>query len=239
MVAITEVSASAKIRVVLVDDHPLVRQGMRLLLNCYPDMEVIAEVDSGQRALQAIPALQPDVVLMDISFGEEELNGIHVISQLNLKQRAAPVIVLTNYDEPTHIIHAMRAGAAGFCGKEIEIDRLADAIRQVHAGQFVILNRIYNQRELNAWLAMQVQERAGAFADDLEEVYAPLSPRQLEVLTCVVHGLSNQEVARSLHISEQTVKNHMSAILKRLKVQDRTQAAVLAVRMGWVRPRVQ
>jgi two-component system, NarL family, response regulator DegU len=223
----------ATIRVLLVEDHYLVRDGIRQHISLHDDLELIGEIADGGEALTAIPQLRPDVILMDIAL--PTLDGIHVVSHLGIKREETAVIMLTSHDDPTLILHAIRAGAAGFCTKSLEPDRLVQNIREVRQGNFVLESRVLTQTEIDDWVERTVRRMTGPYMEDLHDHYTPLSPRQMEILVEVTHGRSNQEIASALSISQQTVKNHMTEILKRLDVQDRTQAAVYAIQQGWVR----
>jgi DNA-binding NarL/FixJ family response regulator len=145
------------------------------------------------------------------------------------------VIMLTAYHDSGQVLHAMKAGASAYCIKDITPDALVAIIRSVAAGYYVIGDKRMDAREVQSWLSASVEATAGPYIMDGAEVYVPLSPREMEILKCVTNGLSNKEIARRLRISQQTVKNHMTSILKKLNVQDRTQAAVMALSRGWVR----
>lgn len=228
-------STEQPIKIVLVDDHAILREGLRQILHTQPDLCVVAEVSNGEDALQVIASVQPDVVLMDVSL--PGLNGIQVISQLKLDQphNQARIIVLTVYADTEQLIHAVRAGAAGFCNKDVEPARLIEMIRQVAGGYSVIEERIFDREGALAWADGRVAAMTGPYMVDPGDHYSPLSKREMEILVHVTQGNSNQEIAYQLDISHQTVKNHMTAILRKLDVQDRTQAAVYAIRQGWVR----
>ena len=221
-----------KITVCLVDDHALLREGVRKIISLYPDLEVVGEVTNGEDALRVIPEVNPDVVLLDINL--PDLNGIQVILRLRSQGVAAAIIVLTVHDDRQQIIHALQAGAVGFCAKDVDPDKLAEFIRQVCRGNIVVGEVIYSVQEAEAWLAERVKETY-PYLDDAENLHSPLSQREMEILEYVTGGYTNQQIAYELRISHQTVKNHMTSILRKLNVQDRTQAAVYAIRQGWVR----
>jgi len=226
-------NALQKITVLIVDDHPIIREGLRKLLEMEDDIVVISEAGTGQQALEIARQAQPDVVLLDINL--PNLNGLQVAAQLKADRNHTAVVLLTAYDDEEQILHAMRAGASAYCPKDIEMDRLLDVIRQVSRGNYVIGGKIYNERGVQDWLSNRVEALAGPYVVDNGEHFVPLSPREMEILRCVTRGLSNKEIAQELGISHQTVKNHMTSILDKLKVQDRTQAAVYALQRGWVR----
>lgn len=225
---------SPPIRVVIVDDHPLLRTGLRQLLGLEPGIEVLADVGNGQQALEAAHAMQPDVMLLDINL--PDLNGIEITSRLKNERRTLAIVLLTAYDDDEQMLHALRAGAASYCPKDIEPDQLLAVIRQVARGNFVIGGKVYTARGAQEWLAAKFESRSGASTSSGAENTSPLSPREMEILRCVTRGLSNKEIAVELGISNQTVKNHMTSILDKLNVDDRTQAAVFALQRGWIRP---
>jgi DNA-binding NarL/FixJ family response regulator len=222
-----------KINVLIVDDHPIMREGLRKLLEAEPDLVVIAEAGTGQQALDMARDTQPDVVLLDINL--PNLNGIQVTSRLKADRNRIAVVLLTAYDDEEQVLHAMRAGASAYCPKDIEPERLMGVIRQVAQGNFMIAGKVYNERGVQEWLNSRVEALSGPYVVDSSEHFVPLSPREMEILRCVTRGLSNKEIASELGISHQTVKNHMTSILDKLNVEDRTQAAVYALQRGWVR----
>jgi DNA-binding NarL/FixJ family response regulator len=228
-----ELKTLQKINVLIVDDHPIIRDGLRKLLEMEQDIVVIAEAGTGQQALDIVRERQPDVVLLDINL--PNMNGLQVASQLKADHNRTGIVLLTAYDDDEQILHAMRAGASAYCAKDIETDRLLEVIRQVARGNYVIGGKVYNQRGAQDWLNEQVEALAGPYVVDNGEHFVPLSPREMEILRCVTRGLSNKEIAQELGISHQTVKNHMTSILDKLNVEDRTQAAVYALQRGWVR----
>src|SRR5258708_6771976 len=217
----------------IVDDHPIIREGLRKLLETEPDIVIMAEAATGQSALETARHLQPDVVLLDINL--PDVNGIEVTSKLKAERSHVAVVLLTAYDDQEQVLHAMRAGASAYCPKEIEPEKLIAVIRQVARGNYVIDGKVFNERGAQEWLNTMVEALAGPYVVDNGEHFVPLSPREMEILRCVTRGLSNKEIANELGISHQTVKNHMTSILDKLNVEDRTQAAVYALQRGWVR----
>jgi DNA-binding NarL/FixJ family response regulator len=222
-----------RITVMIVDDHPIIREGLRKLLEMESDIDVIAEAGTGEQALDVARQKQPDVVLLDINL--PRMNGLQVASLLKADRNRIAVILLTAYDDEEQVLHAMRSGASAYCPKDIETNRLVEVIRQVSRGNFVIGGKVYNERGVQEWLNSQVEALSGPYIVDSGEHFVPLSPREMEILRCVTRGLSNKEIAHELGISHQTVKNHMTSILDKLNVEDRTQAAVYALQRGWVR----
>src|SRR5258707_8840124 len=222
-----------KMNVLVVDDHPIMREGLRKLLQEEPDIVVIAEAGTGQQALDIARDTQPDVVLLDINL--PNLNGIQVTSRLKADRNRIAVVLLTAYDDEEQVLHAMRAGASAYCPKDIEPERLMNVIRQVAQGNYMIAGKVDNERGVEECLNNRVEALSGPYVVDSSEHFVPLSPREMEILRCVTRGLSNKEIASELGISHQTVKNHMTSILDKLNVEDRTQAAVYALQRGWVR----
>ncbi len=222
-----------KITVLVVDDHPLFRQGLRDVFAAEHDLEVIGEASDGDEALKLIQALTPDVVVMDVNI--PTLNGIQVTRRLRAEQCKTSVLILTAYDDEEQVFHAIRAGASAYYPKDVTPEKLTAAIREVSQGRYVIGDLVMDEAQLAPWLLKETQ-RFGTFEGDLgEEPFNPLSPREMEILQFITYGMSNKEIARRLGISHQTVKNHITAILHKLGVKDRTQAAVYTLRRGWVR----
>ncbi len=221
------------ISVLIVDDHPLFRDGLHKTLELEDDIEVIGQSQDGEGALAAARNLQPDVVVLDINL--PGINGLQVARQLKADRAGVSVVVLTAYHDNQQVVHAMRAGASAYCAKDIVPDDLVAIIRDVADGFYIVHDSRMDEREFESWISGRVEAMTGPYTTDPEEHFIPLSPREMEILQFVVRGLSNKEIASELQISHQTVKNHMTAILKKLNVQDRTQAAVTALRSGWVR----
>lgn len=222
----------AKTSIMLVDDHPLFRQGLRRVLEAEEDLEVIMEVADGEEGLRLAKQLLPHVVIMDINL--PHMNGLQATRELKQAAPEVAVIMLTAYHDDEQIFHAVRAGAAAYFPKDITPRRLVEAIRQVSKGNYVVDDEVLNKPEVATWLLQQFDKVA--YVDGMpNEMFAPLSPREMEILQHIARGQSNKEVAYALGISRQTVKNHMTSILRKLAVNDRTQAALYAVRRGWIR----
>lgn len=215
----------------IVDDHPFFRQGLRDVISTDEGLKVVAEAGDGQRAIELAEVHQPDVILMDINL--PTINGLQVTRRITNAYSDIKVITITGYDDAQQVFHALRAGASAYCPKDVMPDILIENIRQVHAGNYAVGEQVMSYEGLMSWL----DDKLGAH--DLlsggEDVFIPLSPREMEILDHVTYGFSNKEIAHHLKISHQTVKNHMTAILKKLGVDDRTQAAVHALSNGWVR----
>lgn len=228
-------NSSEKIRVLIVDDHPIMRDGLARLLEVAAEesIKVIEKVGSGEEALRIVRLMHPEVVLLDINL--PGANGLEVTGQIKNEFRdSVHVVLMTAHDDQEQIIHAMRIGASGYCSKEIETDKLIETIKHAAHGGYVIHGKLHTERSLQDWLNAQTESLGGYFAENGDHL-VPLSPREMEILRCVTRGLSNKEIARELGISHQTVKNHMTNVLDKLGVEDRTQAAVYALKRGWVR----
>jgi DNA-binding NarL/FixJ family response regulator len=208
------------IRVFLADDHPVVRQGLRTFLDSRDGIEVVGEAADGEAAVAAVERLRPDVVLMDLVM--PGIGGVAAIRRIHERVPGTRVIVLTSFASDDQVIPAVQAGAAGYLLKDVEPAGLEAAIKLVHEGEALLDPQI-------AGRVMQEVARPSPNAD-----IALLTPREREVLGLLARGLSNRELAETLVVSEKTVKTHVSSILMKLGVHDRTQAALLAVREGLV-----
>jgi DNA-binding NarL/FixJ family response regulator len=204
------------IRVLVVDDHPVVRQGLRTFLDLQDDITVVGEASDGTGCVEAALRLYPDVVLLDLRMPGSD--GVAALRGLREEGSPARVLVITSFTEPSAVLPAVRAGAAGYVYKDVDPPALAAAIRAVHAGHVLL------HPDVARLLA----------AGDAQPAGVRLTAREREVLAEVARGRSNREIARALTLSEKTVKTHVSAILTKLGVQDRTQAALYAVRSGLV-----
>jgi len=204
------------IRVLVVDDHPVVRQGLRTFLDLQDDITVVGESADGESCVDDAERLRPDVVLLDLRMPGAD--GVAALRGLRDRANPARVLVITSFTEPTAVLPAVRAGAAGYVYKDIDPPALAAAIRSVHAGHVLL------HPDVARLLA----------AGDTRPGPAQLTARERDVLAEVARGRSNREIARALSLSEKTVKTHVSSILGKLGVQDRTQAALHAVRTGLV-----
>jgi len=222
-----------KISVMIVDDHPVFRQGLRRVLESEDDLDVIAEVADGQEALRVAQEMIPNVMLLDINL--PGLNGLQVARALKDTLLDINIIMLTAYHDDQQVFHAIRAGASAYFPKDVSPRRLIEAIRLAHQGSYVVEDRVLEKPQVGKWLLDQFELLDQEAGDDLASLLVPLSPREMEILQHIAQGKSNKEIAYELGISRQTVKNHMTSILRKLAVNDRTQAAIYALRRGWIR----
>ncbi|MGC9467909.1 MAG: response regulator [Anaerolineae bacterium] len=218
------------IRVAIVDDHFFFRQGVRDVLNAEPDIEIVAECGDGEQALEMLAAAQPDVVLMDVNL--PNLNGLQITQRLKNEYPEINIVILTAYDDEEQVYRAIRIGASAYFPKDVAPPRLLDTVRTVNQGYYVIGNRRMTPEQAEQWL-LELYRRYGISPEDT--TFSPLTNREMEILELIIEGLSNKEIAQRLGISQQTVKNHVTSILAKLNRSDRTQAAIYALRHGWVR----
>ncbi|MFF0278654.1 response regulator [Streptomyces sp. NPDC004330] len=210
--------ADGRIRVLLVDDHQVVRRGLRTFLEVQDDIEVVGEASDGAEGVARAEELRPDVVLMDVKMPGTD--GIEALKRLRALDNPARVLVVTSFTEQRTVVPALRAGASGYVYKDIDPEALAGAIRSVHAGHVLL------QPEVAGALLAQDDSHGGTGRG------STLTEREREVLCLIADGRSNREIARALVLSEKTVKTHVSNILMKLDLADRTQAALWAVRHG-------
>lgn len=212
------------IRVLLVEDQTLVRRGIIGLLSLTHDIQVIAEAADGEEAIQQIPEVKPDVVLLDVRL--PKYSGIEVLTILRERNALPPTILLTTFDDDEALLKGVRAGARGFLLKDVSVERLADAIRQVHNGASLI-RPVVTER---------IEERVRQITPQFESLDPPdrLTRRETEILRLMAGGYSNREIAESLELSEGVVKNHVSNVLSKLGVRDRTRAVLKGIELGHV-----
>jgi len=206
-------SQGSKIRVLVVDDHPPMRMGLVALIKAQPGMDVIAEASDGEESIEVYEDVRPDIVLMDLRM--PGMGGVEAILAIRKKHHEARVIVLSTYDADEDIYRAMQSGAKSYLLKDMSTEEIAATIRSVHAGESL--------------LPRQVAERL-----TVSEQREPLTERERDVLEALIKGRSNKEIASGLYISEDTVKSHLKTLFSKLRVRDRTGAAVEAIRHGIV-----
>ena len=211
---------SERISILIVDDHSVVRQGVRAFLEALPDLSIAGEAESGEQAVQLAQELVPDVVLMDLLL--PGIDGVEATRQLKRVSPRSQVIVLTSYYEDEHVFPALRAGAISYTLKDIRPAELAEIVRKAAQGESVLHPRVASR------LIQEVRQAKRA----VPAVFADLTERELEVLRMIAEGHSNASIAEQLVLSEKTVKGHVSNILSKLHMDDRTQAAVFAWQQG-------
>ena len=216
------------IRVLIADDHELMRNGLRAILDAQQDIEVVGEAEHGALAVENAIRLHPDVVIMDIRM--PRLDGIEATRRLAVQGEKAPkVLVLTTFDLDEYVYQALRAGAAGFLLKDTPPRQLAEAVRTIAAGESLLAPAV-TKRLIERYVSRPPGDTAR------RERFAELTERELEVLQLITRGLSNAEIGARLFLSEATVKTHVTRILTKLGVRDRLQAVVLAYETGLVQP---
>ncbi len=213
------------IRVVLVDDQTLVRQGVRSLLELSEDIEVIGEAADGLAAIELIPRLKPDLVLLDMRMPGK--NGLEVLEALAAEQALPPTIILTTFDDEELVLAGIRAGARGYLLKDVALQDLLEAVRSVAAGRSLVKPAV-TERLLKGL----GQRNSGFSAFEQPE---PLTERETEILRLMAGGYSNKEIASALSVAEGTVKNHVSSVLSKMGVRDRTRAVLKAFESGLIR----
>ena len=221
-----------RMRILIVDDHALFRVGIRQILEREPDFEVVAEADDARTAMDAAFATNPDVILMDLTLPPP--GGIETTQRVKRELPAAAIVVLSTDEDEDALFEAIKAGAAAFILKDIAPEDLVMIIRRVATGEFLINDKVFSKPAVASRVLKEFRELA-VYGQEAAPVFAPLSPREVEILDNIAQGMTNKQVAYALSISEQTVKNHMSSILRKLAVNDRTQAVVYAMRQGWIR----
>ena len=212
------------IRVCLVEDQTIVREGLKTLLGLADDIEVVAEAADGDEAVEVIPDSSPDVVLLDMRLPKR--NGLGVLQALDSAGALPPTIILTTFDEDSLVLEGLRAGAKGYLLKDVSLDQLTNAIREVAAGGTAV----------QPGITARIVEGLGRLGSEIPglDPHDPLTEREVEVLRLVAGGFSNREIASGLHLAEGTVKNHLSSILSKLGVRDRTRAVLKAVDLGYL-----
>jgi DNA-binding NarL/FixJ family response regulator len=226
-------AAEPKIPLMIVDDHPLFRAGLRRVLELEEDLDIVGESADGQQALELAREIQPKVILMDINL--PSMNGLQVTRELTASHHDTAVIVLTAYHDDEQMLHALRAGASAYFPKDVDPEELVRAIHEAAKSNYVVNDAVLAKPQVASWLLSQFEQMSVTGDESPEYTFQPLSTREMEILKCITRGQSNKEIAKLLGISRQTVKNHMTSILRKLAVNDRTQAAVYALRRGWIR----
>ena len=223
-----------KIRVLIVDDHAVVRQGLRTFLDLQEDMLVVGEGENGLEAVRLAEALQPDVILLDLVM--PHLDGVEATRQIQECSPRSQVLILTSFGDDDQVFPAIRAGAQGYLLKDIQPDELVQAVRQASQGKTQLHPDIARKLLSAVAASVPVEEGKLPARTEIDQISAALpedlTPRELEVLRLIAAGLSNRAIAEQMVISEKTVKTHVSSVLGKLGVEDRTQAAIWALQHG-------
>jgi len=215
----------------VIDNNSLFREGLRQALNQIEDIEVVDECGIGDEALELIANFSPDVVLLDI--GLPSLAGLKLGRQITQRSPGISVITLTPYEDDEQLFQATKSGAVCYLSKDATADEIAQAIKRIHRGEHIITETVLTRPRVAERVLKQFQSLS-LMGAAMETLAAPLTPRELEVLSYVARGYINKQIAHKLSISEQTIKNHMSSVLRKLDANDRTQAVVLAMHYGWI-----
>ncbi|MDR6553616.1 response regulator transcription factor [Paenibacillus qinlingensis] len=234
-------SHKRNVHIVIADDHQLFREGVKRIINMEDDMEVIGECGDGIQVIELCNQITPDIVLMDINMPLE--NGVIATERLKLIFPDIKVIILSIHDDESYVFETLRKGASGYLLKDMEAESLINAIRSVVAGHAYIhpkvTGKLINQLRRMTYLddAGVVGTGTGVKDSALKYIHntnSPLTKREAEVLRLMAEGKSNKLIGEFLYISEKTVKNHVSSILQKMEVDDRTQAVIIAIKNGWV-----
>ncbi|MBG0917708.1 response regulator [Exiguobacterium profundum] len=222
-------------RIAIVDDHELFREGLKRIFDLEDEFKVVAEGRTGREAIRIAGEQKPEILIMDINM--PDMNGIEATKQLSLLSPETRVLILSIHDDESYITHALEAGASGFLLKEVASTELISAVRAVakdgaYLHPKVTTNVLKDYRRLLQFKGEQAGRGVESRTDD--PVYQLLSRREVEVLHLLADGRSNRDISDMLFISEKTVKNHVSSVLRKMDVNDRTQAVVDAIRRGWV-----
>lgn len=223
------------INLLIIDDHPLFRQGIRFSLQDESDIKVIGDVSTAEEALEFINVTTPDVLLIDLNL--PQMSGLDLTRTIHRTYPRMGVIILSMHESDDHAFNALRAGAAAYYSKEISSIQLAQAIRRVARGEYVINDVIFDEPRVAQRILTQFRNLNRDIVTEADvdfSLFSPLSEREIEVLEKIAAGQSNKGIAEVLGISTQTVKNHISSILRKLSLNDRTQAVIYALRRGWI-----
>src|SRR5690625_3773338 len=224
---------SEVIDIILIDDHKLFREGIKKILDFEPNLRVIAEGNDGNDAIRLMEEHDPDIILMDINM--PEMNGVEATSKLIEQYPDAHVIILSIHDDESYVTHALKTGARGYLLKEMDSNSLIEAIHVVHSGGSYLHPKVtHNLVQEFRRLSLKKDSFTAEHRIQYEKPLHLLTKRECQVLQLMAEGNSNRSISEALYISEKTVKNHVSNILQKMRVRDRTQAVVKAIRNGWV-----
>ncbi|HYC07426.1 MAG TPA: response regulator transcription factor [Candidatus Binatia bacterium] len=225
-------AAGERTKILIVDDHALFRVGIRNILEKEEDFDVVGEADDSRSAFDIAVETSPDIILMDLSLPPP--GGIETTQRIKRELPSSAIIVLAVSEDEDALFDAIKAGAAAFILKDVGPDDLVTIVRRVTLGEYLINDKVFAKPAVASRVLKEFRELA-VYGQEAAPIFAPLSPREVEILDNIAQGMTNKQVAYALSISEQTVKNHMSSILRKLSVNDRTQAVVYAMRQGWIR----
>jgi len=224
-----------KVEVFVIDNNSIFREGLRQSFARTEDIETVGDAGIGEESLELVMSFSPRIVLLDI--GVPLLNGLDLARQITQRAPGTLIIVLTPYDNDEYLFQAIKSGAVGYLSKDATADELAATIRRIHKGEHIINDTVLTRPKVAERVLKQFQDLS-LMGTAIETLSAPLTSRELEILNYVARGYINKQVAHKLGISEQTIKNHMSSILRKLDANDRTQAVVMAMRYGWISSQV-
>ncbi|UII55628.1 response regulator transcription factor [Cytobacillus spongiae] len=224
-------------KIVIIDDHQLFREGVKRILDFERSFDVVAEGDDGTEVVELVEKYQPDVIIMDINM--PKTNGVEATAQLIQKYPESKVIILSIHDDENYVTHALKTGASGYLLKEMDADALIEAVKVVADGGSYLHPKVTHNL-VNEYRRLASEQAGGEGYVQQVEIRRPLhllTRRECEVLQLLADGKSNRGIGEALFISEKTVKNHVSNILQKMNVNDRTQAVVVAIKNGWVEVR--
>ncbi|MFS0766481.1 MULTISPECIES: response regulator transcription factor [Peribacillus] len=223
-----------KTSIIIIDDHQLFREGVKRILDFESSFDVVAEGDDGSEAMDLVETHKPDVVIMDINM--PNMNGVEATKMLVNRYPETKVIILSIHDDENYVQHALKTGAQGYLLKEMDADALIDAVRVVAEGGSYLHPKVTHNlvKEYRRLAAEEGSDRESVHTIEIRRPLHLLTRRECEVLQLLADGKSNRAIGETLYISEKTVKNHVSNILQKMNVNDRTQAVVLAIKNGWV-----
>jgi DNA-binding NarL/FixJ family response regulator len=221
------------IRVMIIDEHPLFRQGCRCALEAPGDCSVVAEASDSRTGLELARTHSPDVVLIDALLSSND--SLELARQLRHSSPRVAIIMLTAFEDEEQLFQSMKLGAAAYLLKGLTGEELLDAVRKVSRGVYIINDNVLSRPTVAGRVLRTFREMTAEEPPEVAPLYSPLSNREIEILDYIARGNSNKEIAKSLKISDQTVKNHITSILKKLSVNDRTAAVVHALKHGWIK----
>jgi DNA-binding NarL/FixJ family response regulator len=228
----TDGNGPRQIRLLIADGEKFAVLGIEKTLESEEDVEIVGTAADGEEAVRLTIELEPDVVIVDAVL--PKLSGLKATQRIKRELPHVGVVVMTNADDEQTLFEAIKAGASAYLPKNCDPAELADTLRKVRAGVFTINEKVFSRPAVASKVLAEFRELS-VYGPSSAHVFAPLSPREVQILDNIAQGMTNKEVAYALAISEQTVKNHMSSILRKLSVNDRTQAVVYAIKQGWIK----